>query len=121
MADQTTNPTADQQTIITPADQNLTVSGTDTTTTTDTENGTRKSYATIEEANANKPANAKRVRLHRVTRPNGTVAFIWSANTVESMALVAREDGYTSSSAGTQVSADKVKGQFANLSDADKL
>jgi len=103
MADQNTNPTTDQ---------NATTTSTDTTVE-------KKPFATIEEANANKPTG--KVRLYRVTRPNRSAVFVWSANTVEALAIVTKADGYSASSAGTQVSRQKVTEGFATLSDEEKL
>jgi hypothetical protein len=79
----------------------------------------RGPWATVEEANANKPEGVK-ASLFRVAAPDGSVAFWWVRHADMGLALAAKKAGWSASEVGKAPTKEKVGNLLAQLTPEDR-
>src|SRR4051812_20461556 len=80
-----------------------------------------KLYATRDEAEANKPADAtKNHKVFEVSKAGAAVGFLWARGYDNALALTARIDGYSASlGSGAPVTKEAVAAKLTSFSDDD--
>ena len=81
-----------------------------------------KLYATRTECEANKPADApKSLKVFAVSKSGAAVGFMWGRGYADTLADIARRDGYTVSLGNSKpVTKEAVAGALAAMTDADR-